>query len=185
MICHCRRSAAGEPDETPFFSAASGLRSPAAFRLSRCQAANALADGAYAKGAGGSQPRPAWSRCSASAFSHPAGYGKPFMKQCVPWVLAVSSLGMSGCAMLAATAEPPARQVTLGGESYLVRQITESTWTASAAASPKILAKTPATTASLRQAVERVSGCRVTDSDYSRQGTQFDAQVSCAGGLGN
>lgn len=107
------------------------------------------------------------------------------MKQCVLWMLAVSSLGMSGCAMLAANAEPSARKVTVSGEAYLVRQITESTWTASAAASQKIVAKTPVTTASLRQAVESVSGCRVTDSDYSRQGTQFDAQVSCAGDLGN
>ncbi len=107
------------------------------------------------------------------------------MTQRAPWLLALASLGMSGCAQFAGNAEPPARSVTLGGESYVVRQITESTWTASAAGSSKILATTPGASASLQKAVEMVSGCRVTDSDYSRQGTQFDAQVSCAGGLGN
>ena len=100
-------------------------------------------------------------------------------------LLAVVSFGMSGCAMLAGNAQPPARSVTLGGESYVIRQITESTWTASAAGSQKILAATPAATASLQKAVEMVSGCSVTDSDYSRQGAQFDAQVSCANGLEN
>ena len=100
-------------------------------------------------------------------------------------VLAAVSLGMGGCAMFAETGGPPARSVTLGGESYVVRQITESTWTASAPGSQKILAGTPAAKASLQKAVEMVSGCSVTDSDYSRQGTQFDAQVSCAGDLAN
>lgn len=107
------------------------------------------------------------------------------MKKHVPLLLALASLGMSGCAVLSGNSEPPARSVTLGGESYIFRQITESTWTATAAGSRKIMAATPAATASLQQAVEMVSGCRVTDSDYSRQKTQFDAQVSCAGDLGN
>lgn len=107
------------------------------------------------------------------------------MKQRAPWLLALASLGTSGCAQLTGNTEPPARSVTLGGESYVVRQITESTWTASAGGSQKTLARTPAATALLQKAVEMVSGCRVSDSDYSRQGTQFDAQVSCAGELAN
>jgi len=107
------------------------------------------------------------------------------VKQCVPLLLAVFSIGMSGCALLDGAKDPPARSVTLGGESYNVRQITESTWTASAAESQKILARTPAAMAALQQAVEKASGCSVTDSDYSRKGMQFDAQVSCAGGLQN
>ena len=99
------------------------------------------------------------------------------------WLLALTSLGMSGCAMLATGSESPARKVTVGGESYTVTQITESTWTASAAGSQKILSRTPSMTASLQQSVEIASGCRVTDSDYSRQGKQFDAQVSCGSHL--
>lgn len=107
------------------------------------------------------------------------------MSQRVAWLLALATLGACGCTVVAETGGAPSQNVTLGGESFLVRKITESTWTASAAGSQKILAGTQASTASLQQAVERVSGCRVTDSDYSRQGMQFDAQVSCPGGLGN
>ena len=49
------------------------------------------------------------------------------MKLCVPLLLAVFSIGMSGCALLDGAKDPPARSVTLGGESCNVRQITEST----------------------------------------------------------
>ena len=83
------------------------------------------------------------------------------------------------------TAEPAVHMMNLDGKSFGVRQITEGTWTASATGKEKILAQTPSAIASLRQAIERVSGCYVTDSDYSQQGTQFDAQVSCASGLDN
>lgn len=107
------------------------------------------------------------------------------MKQYFSWGLTLASLGFSGCAMLSAKAEPGVRNVTLGGHSYELSQITDSTWTASASPRPKVLEKSPTATARLQQAVEMVSGCRVTDSDYSRQGTQFDAQVTCSGGLGN
>jgi hypothetical protein len=75
--------------------------------------------------------------------------------------------------------------MTLDGKSFRVRQITEGTWTASATGSEKILAQTPTAESSFRHAIEMVSGCRVTDSDYSGHGTQFDAQVSCASGLDN
>lgn len=107
------------------------------------------------------------------------------MKRSVLWIWILTSFGMSGCAMLALTTEPASRRVTVGSESFMVRQITESTWTVSATGNRQILTETPATTAALEQAVEMVSGCRVTDSDYSRQGTQFDAQVSCKSGLDN
>lgn len=99
------------------------------------------------------------------------------------WFLALTSLGMSGCTMLAPGSAAPARKVTVGGESYVVTQITESTWTASATGNQKILSETSGMTASLQQAVEMVSGCRVTDTNYSRQGKQFDAQVSCGSHL--
>lgn len=85
--------------------------------------------------------------------------------------------------MLAPGSAAPARKVTLGGEPYVVTQITESTWTVSATGNQKILPETSGMNASLQQAVEMVSGCRVTDTDYSREGKQFDAQVSCASDL--
>ena len=101
-------------------------------------------------------------------------------------LMAAASLGLGACAKLPPwPAEPPAHTVTLGGEDFFLRQITESTWIANSAENKKILAGTPAATALLRKAVEAVSGCTVTDSDYSRQKMQFDAQVSCAGSLQN
>lgn len=96
-------------------------------------------------------------------------------------LLAVAGLGLGACAWQQGPAEPPERVVTLGRDNFQLTQITESTWTASAVAGRKAFAPTPELTAFLRQAVESASGCTVTDSDYSRQEMQFDAQVSCAG----
>lgn len=95
-------------------------------------------------------------------------------------MLAMTSMGMFGCALVAPQFEAPPRTVTLGGESFTVRQLTEGTWTASTTGPRKALDASPARTATLRKAVETASGCTVTDSDYSRQQTQFDAQVLCA-----
>jgi hypothetical protein len=97
----------------------------------------------------------------------------------------MASAGLSGCTLTSLRNEPIARQVQVGGQSYVLKQLTDSTWTASAAAGLTALPATSASTAALRQAVETTSGCKVTDSDYSRQGQQFDAQVSCESALSN
>lgn len=98
-------------------------------------------------------------------------------------LLVISLLGASlgACALLPVPGQPEAQKVMVDGETYLLTQITESTWTANSRASLKILPATEASTVALRQAVEKTSGCKVTDSDYSRQGRQFDAQVDCGG----
>ena len=98
-------------------------------------------------------------------------------------ILAAAGMNLTACASPGMLSDPPAHRLSVGGESYLLRQITESTWTVSSTAHLKVLANTPATTASLRQAVENASSCKVTDSDYSAQGKQFDAQVECPGAL--
>ena len=100
-------------------------------------------------------------------------------------MLAAACAGLGACAFIPSPGEPAAHTVTVGGESFILKQITESTWTANSTGSLKALANTPASTAALLQAVEKTSGCAVTDSDYSRQGKQFDAQVSCPGSLSN
>ena len=100
-------------------------------------------------------------------------------------LLAAASAGLAGCALITLPGEPAAHAVTVGGDTYILKQITESTWTADSTGNLKTLANTPAGTAALRLAVEKTSGCKVTDSDYSRQGKQFDAQVSCPGSLNN
>ncbi len=112
---------------------------------------------------------------------------KAFMKNNIKLLLMVASAGLGACSLipLPAEPEPVAHKVEVNGESYILKQITESTWTANATGSLEILVATSASTAALRKAVEKTSGCKVTDSDYSRQGKQFDAQVACGGSLSN
>ena len=90
-------------------------------------------------------------------------------------------VGLSGCAMIPSPGEPQAYKVSVNGETYLLSQLTASTWVAISAGTPKALLNTAAGQAGLRQAIEKTSGCKVTDSDYSREGRQFDAQVDCDG----
>ena len=106
------------------------------------------------------------------------------MKTYLQLLLLAAGAGLGGCALMPLPGEPVAHAVSIGGDSYVLTQITDSTWTASASGSQKVLAASASNTAALRQAVEKTSGCKVTDSDYSRQGRQFDAQVIC-GGLAN
>ena len=76
---------------------------------------------------------------------------------------------------------PVAHKVSVNGDSYLLNQLTASTWTAISTGPAKVLATSAAVTAGLRQAIEKTSLCNVTDSDYSQGGKQFDAQVDCGG----
>lgn len=89
--------------------------------------------------------------------------------------------GLSACAVVPAPGEPAALKVSVNGETYLLSQLTASTWTATSTGIPKALARTAAGQSGLRQAIEKASGCKVTDSDFSREGRQFDAQVDCGG----
>ncbi|MES2399037.1 MAG: hypothetical protein V4573_03545 [Pseudomonadota bacterium] len=75
--------------------------------------------------------------------------------------------------------------VRLAGDTYIISQLTAGTWTATAAGAPKAINGTPADKLSLLSAIEKASGCKVTDSDYSRQGMQLDAQVDCGSRLKN
>ena len=100
------------------------------------------------------------------------------MNHGLKFLLALASASLGACALMPLPNEPVAQKVSVEGETHLLTQITDSTWTARSAVR-KPLASTPASTAALRLAVEQASGCKVTDSDYSGQGRQFDAQVSC------
>ncbi len=79
----------------------------------------------------------------------------------------------------------PKPNVSIGGDAYLINQITASTWTATAPGSTKPLASSAASKIELLDAIEKTSGCKVTDSDYSHHGTQLDAQVECGSRLKN
>ena len=104
------------------------------------------------------------------------------MNHGLKFLLALASASLGACALMPLPNEPVAQKVSVEGETHLLTQITDSTWTARSAVR-KPLASTPASTAALRLAVEQASGCKVTDSDYSGQGRQFDAQVDCGSKL--
>jgi hypothetical protein len=108
-----------------------------------------------------------------NVFRH-AG-AKAFSLLCVTW--------LAGCAA-PGTPDPAAQRVNVEGRTYLVSPLTAGTWTATATPAGEI-PSSPSTRAALMQAIEKSSGCKVTDADYSRGGMQFDAQVDCAGALKN
>src|SRR6476469_7638752 len=106
--------------------------------------------------------------------------------------IALALLG--GCAVSRAQPDASAegRVMSIGGEGYVVKQLTSATWTATPqrpaqrGASPtaggvstqpdKLQQK-----AAAQRAIEDASGCKVTDT-YNTPGTdQFDAQVDCPG----
>ena len=103
------------------------------------------------------------------------------MKHGLKNLLLAVCAGLGACAMIPSPGEAVAQKVSVNGETYLVSQLTASTWTATTTGVAKPLPSTAASTAGLRQAIEKTSGCKVTDSDYSREGRQFDAQVDCGG----
>ncbi|MDO9400839.1 MAG: hypothetical protein Q7T46_05210 [Polaromonas sp.] len=77
------------------------------------------------------------------------------------------------------------RQVRINGEAFQVTQLTEGTWTLTAASGQQTLPRDGMARPAMIEAIEGVSGCKVTDSDYSQAGRQLDAQVDCAGRLKN
>ncbi len=93
------------------------------------------------------------------------------------------------CMTLAACASPvqdnASATVNIAGSLYVIAQLTAGTWTATAAGSPRAINGSSPGKAALLTAIEQASRCKVTDSDYSRQGMQLDAQVDCGGRLKN
>lgn len=67
--------------------------------------------------------------------------------------------------------------------AYVLTPLTAATWTATVSGPARPLQTDPVSQALLRQAIEKASGCKVTDSDFSRDNRQFDAQVDCDGRL--
>jgi hypothetical protein len=100
-----------------------------------------------------------------------------------------SAFALLGAAWLAACAAPgaadlPAQRISVEGRTYLISPLTAGTWIATSPdASP--ISGTPSVRDALLQTIEKSSGCKVTDADYSRGGMQLDAQVDCASRLKN
>ena len=75
--------------------------------------------------------------------------------------------------------------IDIAGSPYVIAQLTASTWIATAAGNPRVISGSTPGKAALLSAIEQASRCKVTDSDYSRQGMQLDAQVDCGSRLKN
>ena len=68
----------------------------------------------------------------------------------------------------------------IGGSGYVISQLTNSTWTARAASKEPLATSRVASRKDLLDAIEQVSGCKVTTSNYSGQNIQLDAQLDCS-----
>ncbi|MDO8458984.1 MAG: hypothetical protein Q7T07_18950 [Burkholderiaceae bacterium] len=97
-------------------------------------------------------------------------------------LIAASALCLSACALPSAT-DTVEQRVSMDGRTYQIGQLTNSTWIATPSGIGKPLAITPSSRSALLDAIAKASGCKVTDSDWSRQGLQLDAQVDCASNL--
>ena len=95
----------------------------------------------------------------------------------------LASISVAACAVTAA--DPPSHRVSVEGRTYLISQLTAGTWTATASNAASEVDGSASGRTALLQAIEQRSGCKVTDSDYSRNGKQLDAQVDCASRLKN
>ena len=100
-------------------------------------------------------------------------------------LIAAGSVFLSACALPISQGDPVEHKVNVDGAPYLLSPLTASTWTATAVGITRPLASRSSSKAALLQAIEKTSGCKVTDSDYSRQGLQLDAQLDCADRLKN
>lgn len=89
---------------------------------------------------------------------------------------------LSACGGLRETQGSTAQKVELNGLNYRVEQITASTWIATPAAG---MPNSPQQNLALVKAIEKASGCKVTDSSVGQQGTTLNAQVDCGSRLKN
>lgn len=106
------------------------------------------------------------------------------MKMPAKALLALATLCLASCALISPSGETVVRKVVVQGEVYNLSQLTAGTWVAILAGSPKAVNR-EASKAELLRAIEQTSGCKVTDSDYSHQGVQLDAQVDCGERIAN
>lgn len=96
------------------------------------------------------------------------------------WLVMAS--GLTACSGLVNPQTGAAQQVQLDGRTYRIEQITASTWTATP---PAGLGDPKPHAASLVQAIEKASGCNVTDSSFAERGAVLSAQVECGSRLKN
>lgn len=89
---------------------------------------------------------------------------------------------LSACGAMRDAQSSAVQKVELNGLNYRVEQITASTWTAKPSSGGPDSARQ---SAALVKAIEKASGCKVTDSSLGQQGTVLNAQVDCGSRLKN
>ena len=97
-------------------------------------------------------------------------------------LIVVLAGSLTACHTVRGDAEASAQTVQLSGTDYSVEELTASTWTALA---PRSLPDGPQRTAGLVKAIEKASGCKVTNSSYGARSGALTAQVDCGGKLKN
>ena len=100
-------------------------------------------------------------------------------------VLLVLPAFLGACAFSGPDDLPDRRVLVVDGQRYDIGRLTESTWTAISQPGASVPNSGAAHRLAVLQAIERASGCRVSDSDYSIEGRQLDAQLDCASRLKN
>lgn len=100
-------------------------------------------------------------------------------------LIALGGVCLSACTLPSSPGDPVTRQVSVDGQPCQLSQLTAGTWTATASGVARPLENSLSSRTALLEAIEKISGCKVTDSNYSRQGRQFDAQVDCGSKLKN
>jgi hypothetical protein len=100
-------------------------------------------------------------------------------------LIALGGICLSACTLPSSPGDPVTHQVSVDGQPYQLSQLTAGTWIATASGVARPLESSLSSRAALLEAIEKTSGCQATDSDYSRQGRQLDAQVDCGSKLNN
>lgn len=70
-------------------------------------------------------------------------------------------------------------QLTLDDQADLMQELTAGTWTVISQKTNAAVPQGERSKAAMLSAIEKTSGCRVSDSDYSPDGSQLDAQLDC------
>ena len=90
-------------------------------------------------------------------------------------------LGVSACSFKQPVTEMDfGRVIYIGGSGYVISQLTTSTWIARTTSKQPLTGGRSASQSDLIDAIEQVSGCKVTASNYSGQDSQLDAQLDCS-----
>ena len=90
-------------------------------------------------------------------------------------------LGVSACSFKQPIAEMDSgRVIYMKGRGYVIGQLTTSTWIARTTSKQPLTGGGAAIHGDLIDAIEQVSGCKVTASNYSGEDSQLDAQLDCS-----